>query len=108
MLDIDLEALRQVMEEENTDQWQQKGTAVGYRSCGAAYPSRAQRGGNRNVRRKCQRASRERLRDDRTVLRVLAQSLSSLQGGSDSRNPEAIGELHELQQIVVPSDLQVP
>ena len=78
MLDIDLEALRQAMEEENTGQWQQKGTAVGYCSCGAAYPSRAQRGGNHSARRKRQKASRERLRDDCTVSRVLAQLLSSL------------------------------
>ena len=47
--------------------------------------------------------NRERLRDDRTVSWVLAQLLSSLQGGSDSRNSEAIGELRELQQIAVPS-----
>ena len=73
VLDIDLEALRQEMEKENAGQWRQKGTAIGYCSCGAAYPSRAQRGGNRIARRQCQRASRERLRNDRTVSRVLAQ-----------------------------------
>ena len=55
VLIIDMVALGQAMEEENTGQWQQKGTAVGYCSCGAAYPSRAQRGGDRNARRKRQR-----------------------------------------------------
>ena len=38
MLDIDLEASRQAMEEENTGQWQQKGTAVWYCSCGLHTP----------------------------------------------------------------------
>ena len=103
VLEVDLEALRQAVEVEDADQRRQKGTAVRYCSCGAAYLSRAQRGGDRNARRQRQRASRERLRDDRTVSRVLAQSLSSLQGGSGSRNSEATGELHMLQQIAVPS-----
>ena len=96
-------ALRQEKEKYDAGQRRRQGVAVGYCSCGAAYPSYAQRGGDRNARRKRQRASRERLRDDRTVSRVLAQSLSSLQGGSGSRQPEAIGELHELQQFAVPN-----
>ena len=72
VLDINLEALRQAMEKENAGQWQQKGTAVRYCSCGAAYLSRVQRGGDRDARHKRQRANRECLRDDRTVSRILA------------------------------------
>ena len=103
VLDVNLVALRQAMEEEDVGQRQQKGSAVRYCSCGAAYLSRVQRGGDREARRKRQRANRERLRDDWTVSRILAQSLSSIQGGSDSRNPETTGELQILQQISVPS-----
>ena len=50
VLDVDLEALRQAMEKENAGQRRQKGTAVGYCSCGAAYPSRVQRGGDHYAR----------------------------------------------------------
>ena len=82
--------------------WQQ-GVAIGYCSCGAAYPSRTQRGGNRDARQKHQWASRERLRGEWVVSRVLAQSLSSLQGSSDSRNSETIGRLQKLQQFSAPS-----
>ena len=66
VLIVDMAALRQEMEKE-AGQRRQKGTVVGYCSCGAAYPSRVQRGGNRNARRKRQRVNRERLRDDRVV-----------------------------------------
>ena len=100
---VDMVALRQAKEKEDAGQRRQQGVAVGYCSCGAAYPSRAQRGGNRNARRKRQRASRERLRGERVVSRVLAQSLSSLKGGSDSRNSETIGRLQKLQQFAAPS-----
>ena len=103
VLIVDMVALRQAKEKEDPGQWRQQGVAVGYCSCGAAYPSRAQCGGNRNARRKRQRASRERLRGERVVSRVLAQSLSSLQGGSDSRNSETIGRLQKLQQFAAPS-----
>ena len=102
VLEIDLVALRRMMDEENTGQWQQKGTAVGYCNCGVAYPSRAQRGGKCKARRKRQRESRERLRDDRTVSRVLAQLLSSLQSGSDSRNPEATGSCMNYNILLSP------
>ena len=47
--------------------------------------------------------NRERLRGERVVSRVLAQSLSSLKGGSDSRNSEAIGRLQKLQQFSAPN-----
>ena len=67
------------------------------------YPSCVQCGGNRNARRKCQRANREPLRDDRVVSQVLVQSLSSLQGGSNSRNLETTGKLCVLHQFTIPS-----
>ena len=47
--------------------------------------------------------NRERLRDDRVVSQVLVQSLSSLQGGSDSRNLETTGKLCILHQFATPS-----
>ena len=103
ILIIDMVALGQAMEKDDAGQRRRQGVAVGYCSCGAAYPSRVLRGGNRDAKRKRQRAERERLRDDRVVSRVLAQSLSSLQGGSDSRIPEATGKLQKLQQFSVPS-----
>ena len=84
-------------------QQQRSKIAVGYCSCGAAYPSRLQRGGNREARRQRQRAKRERLRDERTVSRTLARSLSPFQGGSDPRNPETTGKLQILQKLNIPS-----
>ena len=45
---FDLEALRREMEED-TDQWQQKDSAVRCCSCGAACTPRSKRGGNRKV-----------------------------------------------------------
>ena len=102
VLVVDMVALRQEMERE-AGQRQQKGTVIGYCSCGAAYPSRIQRGGNRDARRQCQRANRERLRGGRVVSRVLAQSLSSLKGGRDSRNSETIGRLQKLQHFSAPN-----
>ena len=44
-----------------------------------------------------QRANRDCRRDERLVSQTLVQSLSSLQGGSDSRNPETTGKLQILQ-----------
>ena len=49
VLVADMVALRQEMEKE-AGQRRQKGTVIGYCSCGAAYPFRVQRGGNRNAR----------------------------------------------------------
>ena len=66
VLIVDVEALRQA-KEKNTDQWQQKDSAVRYCSCGAAYLSRSRRGGDHDARRRRQRAERERLRDSRVV-----------------------------------------
>ena len=54
---IDMAAVRQAKEEDDASQRRQQGVVVGYCSCGAAYPSRAQCGGNYDVRWKCQRAS---------------------------------------------------
>ena len=70
VLIADMVALRQEMERA-AGQWRQKGTVIGYFSCGVVYPSRVQCGGNRNAKRKHQRANQERLRDDRVVLQVL-------------------------------------
>ena len=99
VITCDLAALRQVKEKQDAGQRQRQQVAVGYCSCGAAYPSRVQRGGNREVRRRRQRANRERLRDIRTVSRTLERSLSPFQGGSDSRNPETTGKLQVLRDF---------
>ena len=104
VLIVDVEALRQAKEEDDAGQRQQQGVAVGYCSCGAAYPSHVQRGGNRETRRKRQRENRERLRGKWVVSQALAQSLSSLQGGSDSRDLETIGRLQKLQRFAAPND----
>ena len=72
VLEINLEALKQEKEKESAGQRRQKGIAVGYCSCGAAYPPRDKRGGDRLARRQRQRANRGRFRDDCTVSRVLA------------------------------------
>ena len=93
-----LEALRHEMER-NAGQQQRSKTVVGYCSCGAAYPSRVQRGGNREARRARQRANRECLRDERVVSRMLARVLSPSQGGSAPRNPETIGKLQVLSNF---------
>ena len=69
---VDVVALRQAKEKEDAGQRQQQGVAVGYCSYGAASPSRVQRGGNHNAKRKHQRASQDRLRGERVVSRVLA------------------------------------
>ena len=77
ILNADMVALRQEMERD-AGRRQQKGTVVGYYSCGVVYPSRVQCGGNRNARPKRQRANWERLRDNWVIPQVLVQSLSSL------------------------------
>ena len=50
VLIVDLEALRQEREKADTGQWQQKGSAVRYCSCGAAYLPRSRRGRDREAR----------------------------------------------------------
>ena len=92
--------------EREAGQRRQKGTIVGYYSCGATYPSHVQCDGNRDARPKRQRANRERLRGERVVSRVLAQLLSSLKGGSDWRNSATVGRLQKLQQFSAPNTEQ--
>ena len=89
------------MEKRGAGQWQQREVVVGYCSCGAAYPSRLQRGGNHKARRLKQRAKPELLRDNRIVSQTLASLLSPLQGGSNSRTPETTGKLQLLQQFAI-------
>ena len=91
---------RQEVEKRNACQQQGPTVAVGCCNCGAAYPSRVQRGGNREARRRKLRANQERLRDIRTILRTLATSLNLFQGGSDSRNPETTGKLQVLRDFI--------
>ena len=52
ILTCSLVALRQEVEKMNAGQQQRPKVAVGYCSCGAAYPSRVQRGGDREARRR--------------------------------------------------------
>ena len=80
VITCDLAALRQVKENQDAGQRQRQQVAVGYCSCGAAYPSRVQHGGNREVRRRRQRANRERLRDIRTVSRTLREIAEPFSG----------------------------
>ena len=99
---IEKEALRHEMER-RAGQRQKQGVSVGYCSCGAAYPPRNSRGGNRETRRHRQRVNRGRLRDNRLASRILAKSLNPIEGGSNSRTPEATGKLQILQQFSVSS-----
>ena len=80
---IEKEALRHEMERK-AGQRQKQGVSVGYCSCGAAYPPRNSRGGNRKTRRQRQRVNRGRLRDNRLASRILAKSLNPIEGGSYS------------------------
>ena len=100
VLVVDKAALEQG-EKEKAGQLPQKGSVVGYCSCGAAYPSRDKRGGDRQARRKCQRANRERSREMHTVSGALARALNPLQGGSVPRNTETPSKLQILQQLAV-------
>ena len=96
----DMEALGQRMEGE-AGQRSQKGSVIGYCSCGAAYPPRVKRGGDRNARRMKQRANRGCSRDNRTISCALARALNPLQGGSAPRNTEMPSKLQLLQQFAV-------
>ena len=104
VLVCNLEALKHEKERRNAGQQRKQGVSVGYCSCGAAYPPRDKRGGDRMARRERQRANRGRFRDDCTVSRVLAQSLNPLQGGSDSRISETTSKFQILQQVSVAGD----
>ena len=98
VLTIDLAALRQVKEKNNVDQWQQqkKEAAVDCSNKGVTQSSRASRAGNRLERRRKERCTRERLRDQRTVTQMLVKSLNPTEGGSDLRNLETTGKLQIL------------
>ena len=85
VLEIDVEALEQRMERD-VGQRSQKGSVIGYCSCGVAYPPRVKRGGDREARRQRQRVNRGRFRDDRIVSGALTRALNPLQGGSVPRN----------------------
>ena len=87
--------------EEEAGQRSQKGSVIGYCSCGAAYPPRVKCGGDRTARRQCQRVNRGRSRDDRIVSGALARALNPLQGGSIPRNTETPSKLQLLQQFTV-------
>ena len=87
VLVCNVEALEQWMEEK-AGQQSQKGSVIGYCSCGAAYPPRVKRGGDRTARHQRQRVNRGRSRDDRIVSGALVRALNPLQGGSIPRNTE--------------------
>ena len=87
--------------ERDAGQRSQKGPVIGYYSCGAAYPPRIKRGGDREARRQRQRVNRGRSRDDRIVSGALARALNPLQGGSAPRNTETPSKLQLLQQFAV-------
>ena len=55
----DLEALKQEEGKSDAGQWQRHKFAVGYCSCGAPYPPRVLRGGNRSARRQRQKEQTE-------------------------------------------------
>ena len=74
---------------------------IGYCSCGAAYPPRVKRGGDREARRQRQRANRGHSRENRIVSCALARALNPLQGGSAPRDTETPSKLQLLQQFAV-------
>ena len=81
------------MKDEEAGQRSQKGFVMGYCSCGAAYLPRIKCGGDRDARRKKQRANRGRSRDNRTSSCALARALNPFQGGSTPRNTEMPSKL---------------
>ena len=88
-------------EKSNADQRQQqkKAAAVDCSNKGVTQSSRTNRAGNRLERRQKERCIRESLRDQKTIAQILAKSLNSTEGGSDSRNLATNGKLELLQQI---------
>ena len=87
--------------EEKSGQRSQKGSVIGYCSCGVAYPPRVKRGGDRKARRQRQRVNRGRSRDDRVVSGALARALNPFQGGSVPRNTKTPSKLRLLQRFTV-------
>ena len=101
VLTCNLAALKLEVEKINAGWRQQSGIAVGYCSCGAAYPSRVQRGGNCEARRCRQRTNLERLRDERAVSRTLSRALNPCQGGSAPRTRRPLGSWFEISAYPV-------
>ena len=104
VLTLNMKDLRKEMDKKKTGQRQQQMLAVECSNCGVAHSSRLQRGGNHESRRQRQRLKWELLRDERTVLQVLAKSLSSDQGSSNPKILETTGKLWISQQVGVPSE----
>ena len=77
VLVCNMEALEQRMEGD-AGQRSQKGSVIGYCSCGAAYPPRVKRGGDRNARHMKQRANRGCSRDKCTISGALVRALNPL------------------------------
>ena len=75
VLVVDIEALELGMEG-RVGQQSQKGTVMGYCSCGAAYPPRDNRGGDRKARCEKQRANQGRSRDNCTISCALTRALN--------------------------------
>ena len=87
------------MEKANVGQWQRSEIAIGCCSCGVPHPSHLQRHGNREARRRRQRAKWQHLRDERAASQIAVRSLSPFQGGNNPRILEATGKLQILQQV---------
>ena len=81
VLVCDVEALEQHVEKK-VGQRSQKGSVIGYCSCGTAYPPRVKHGGDRKARRLRQRVNRGRSRENCIVSGALARALNPFQGGS--------------------------
>ena len=71
---------------------------------GVTQSSCPNRAGNRLERRQRERERRERLRDNKTVAQILANSLNPIEDGSDSRTLAIVGQLQSLQQIFKSND----
>ena len=101
ILTVKMAALRQMKKRSIDDQRQQqkKATAVDCSNKGVTQSSRTNRAGNRLERRQKERFTGESLRDQRTIVQTLTNSLSPTEGGSNPRNLALIGKLQLLQQI---------
>ena len=92
VLVCNMEALEQRMEGD-AGQRSQKGSVIGYCSCGTAYPSQVKCGGDREARRLRQRVNGGSFRENRIVSGALARALNPLQGGSVPRDIETPSKL---------------
>ena len=93
VLTVNMVALRQVKERRLADQRQQqkKKAVVDCSNSGVTQSSRPNLFGNRLERRQREREKRQRLRDNRTVAQILANSLNLVEDGSDSRTLATVG-----------------